>query len=224
MSSKVSVIIPAFNAARFLTEAIASVRAQAVPTEIIVVDDGSQDETAAVARTCADPVRCISITHRGASAARNTGLEASSCDLVAFLDADDVWAPGKLESQCAVLERRPEIDMVFGHLVEFADGEGYSIRDKPAPGITASAMLARRSVFERFGRFVEQLEIGEFIDWYSRAKLQGASWVMLDQVVFHRRVHDANTTRRAQNRESQYISVIRDHLARKRRLDDQSSG
>ena len=224
MSAKVSVIIPAFNAARFLNDAIASVRAQTIPTEIIVVDDGSQDETAAIARACGDPVRCISKAHGGAAIARNTGVEASSCDLIALLDADDVWAPGKLESQCAVLESRPEIGMVFGHTVEFADGKGYVIRDQPGPAIMASAMLARRSVF-KLGWFVAQREPAEFIDWYSRVTLQGASMVMLDQVVFRRRVHDSNMTRRMRDkRESHYISAMRDHLARKRRLDDGSAG
>ena len=114
--------------------------------------------------------------------------------------------------------------MVFGHSVEFSDGQDYPIREKPTPFIVASTMLARRSVFDRFGRFAEELEFGEFIDWYSRVKLQGASSAMLEQVVHYRRVHDMNMTRRTPNREGKYISVIRSHLTRKRRLDDKPNG
>jgi glycosyltransferase involved in cell wall biosynthesis len=102
---KISVVIPAYNAAAFLPRSIASVRAQTLqPVEVIVVDDGSTDDTTAVAAGLG--VRVITRTNSGPSAARNTGIQMASGDWIALLDADDRWSPEKLERQakCASAE------------------------------------------------------------------------------------------------------------------------
>ncbi|MER8826728.1 glycosyltransferase [Mesorhizobium sp. M0938] len=108
----VSVIIPAHNAQDTIDETLRSVRSQSYPAlEIIVVDDGSRDETAAIARCHAeiDPrVRLIEQANAGVAAARNTGWRAARSDLIAFVDADDLWAPTKIERQLAVLDRTDE--------------------------------------------------------------------------------------------------------------------
>ncbi len=96
----VSVVIPAYNAAAFLAETLASVFAQTVPpAEIIVVDDGSTDDTAGIARNLGATV--ISRANGGISAARNTGVRAARSEYLALLDADDLWMPEKLEVQLA---------------------------------------------------------------------------------------------------------------------------
>jgi glycosyltransferase involved in cell wall biosynthesis len=98
----VSVVIPAYNVAAFLAETLASVFAQTLPpAEIIVVDDGSKDDTAEIARNLG--VTVISRANGGISAARNTGIRAARCEYVALLDADDLWMPEKLEVQLAAL-------------------------------------------------------------------------------------------------------------------------
>ena len=95
---KISVVIPAYNAAVFLPRSIASVRAQTLqPVEVIVVDDGSTDDTKAVAAELG--VRVITRTNSGPSAAKNTGIRMASGDWIALLDADDRWSPEKLERQ-----------------------------------------------------------------------------------------------------------------------------
>jgi glycosyltransferase involved in cell wall biosynthesis len=108
--SNISVVIPCYNAARFLAETLRSVLAQTRPPfEVIVVDDGSVDESAAVAKRFGAPVRVIRQPNQGESAARNRGIDGATGEWVAFLDADDVWAPEKLARQWAAVQGRPEI-------------------------------------------------------------------------------------------------------------------
>src|SRR5690606_28366702 len=114
--SQVSVIIPVYNGERYLAEAVHSILAQTVPTlEIIVVDDGSTDGTARVAQRFGDAVCYVYQPNRGPAAARNRGLERARGEIVAFLDADDLWREGKLACQCARLEADPTLDIVLGH-------------------------------------------------------------------------------------------------------------
>ena len=119
----VSVVIPCYNQGRFLGEAIASADAQwSLVSEIVVVDDGSTDETRAVATR--DPsVRYLHQERRGLSAARNSGWHASSGDHIAFLDADDRLLPGAIEAGIEALERWPRAAFAFGHY-ELMDEEG----------------------------------------------------------------------------------------------------
>ena len=117
---RVSVVVPAYNAARTLARTIESVATQVPPPlEIIVVDDGSTDDTLAVARALAG-VRVIEQANGGPSAARNAGLFTASGDWVAFADADDVWLPGKLALQERCVRRIPEAVLVAGDWVRTA--------------------------------------------------------------------------------------------------------
>jgi len=105
----VSVVIPAYNAERTLADTVESVLAQTLGDhEVLVVDDGSKDATAAVAGHFGDPVRCISTPNGGVSRARNVGIEAARGRYVAFLDADDQWEPDKLQRQVEVLDADPD--------------------------------------------------------------------------------------------------------------------
>jgi len=106
---EVSVVIPAYNAANTLPETLASLVAQTFTDyEAIVVDDGSRDDTAACARACGDSrVRVLSIANGGVAAARNRGIEAAGGQLIAFLDADDLWRPEKLATQVEALRAQP---------------------------------------------------------------------------------------------------------------------
>ncbi|MFC2106017.1 glycosyltransferase family 2 protein, partial [Candidatus Bipolaricaulota bacterium] len=113
----VSAIIPVFNGERFLVEAIESVLAQDYdPLEIIIIDDGSTDNTPRIAAGYADRIRYVRQENGGPAAARNAGLLHSHGEAVSFLDADDLWTPGKLMSQAAGLSERASVDIVLGHL------------------------------------------------------------------------------------------------------------
>jgi glycosyltransferase involved in cell wall biosynthesis len=232
MPELVSVIIPAFNAAAYLAEAVTSVRAQGIqPIEIFIVDDGSTDATAQVAQRFPN-MHYLHQENRGPAAARNAGITAAQGTFLAFLDADDLWAPGKLAAQLQVLHDHPDIHLVAGRVEEFtADilppGSGtnpIAARDHGQRAYTVGALLLRRADFLKVGLFDPQLRFGEFMDWLSRAKALGLREHVLDQVVLHRRLHCTNTTRLARDHQRHYLTAIRRHLERQRSPQTDSPG
>lgn len=181
----VSVVIPAYNAAWCVAKAINSVRAQqGVDLEVIVVDDGSTDDTPAVLASYDDAVRVVRQANRGLSAARNTGIAAARGDLVAFLDADDWWLPGKLQHQLDLLARRPEVGFCStAARVEDPEGSLLNLWASPhwdGPFVvrlfgsnadvagSGSAVVARRALFDRVGGFDTSLRSLEDIDMWMR--------------------------------------------------------
>ncbi len=224
MIEPVSVIIPAFNAKRYLSQAIESVHRQDhEPLEIIVVDDGSTDGTLDLAERLPG-VRCVHQANAGAAAARNAGLAEARGDFLAFLDADDLWADGKLATQLAVLREDPTVNLVAGRVEEFYAEETRQIAQRNQHqwgdrAYTVGALLLRRPDFWKVGLFKPSLRcFGEFMDWRSRALALGLRELVLDQVVLRRRIHDQNTTRHARDHKSHYLATIRAHLQRQRTL------
>ena len=117
MNARVSVVIPAYNMARYVGASIESVLAQTLPPdEVIVVDDGSSDQTAKVVEEFAAHVRLLRQEHMGYTVAMNRGIQEATGSLLAFQDADDLWEPEKLERQCAAIDTNPDVDAVFGHM------------------------------------------------------------------------------------------------------------
>jgi len=167
----VSVIIPTYNYAAFIEQAIKSVLDQTFQNfEILVVDDGSTDNTREVIKKF--PARYIYQTNRGAAAARNYGIREARGELIAFLDADDLWLPDKLEKQLQMFERDPGIGLVYSLFYFFESESGAIIGYKPirecARGFVLTQMfgsciigsptpLIRRDVFEKVGLYQEGL-------------------------------------------------------------------
>ncbi len=113
-----SVVIPAYNCGKYIGRAVDSVLSQSrMPDEVIVVDDGSDDNTADVAGGYGEKVRLIRQDSAGASAARNAGIEAANAEWIAFLDGDDEWLPEKLELQLGLLERNEHLDWTTGNFI-----------------------------------------------------------------------------------------------------------
>jgi glycosyltransferase involved in cell wall biosynthesis len=180
----VSVIIPTYNSGRLVTEAVDSVLAQtAVPAEIIVVDDGSRDDTRARLAPYGDRIRYVYQENQGVSAARNNGVRHATCELVAFLDADDAWHPRKIEFQTAILARRPELG-VLGTAIFDWPARQLPAAWPPAPDqivdipwrklvvrnyLTTSTILMRRGVLDRIGEFDTRLQGPEDYDLWLRA-------------------------------------------------------
>lgn len=195
----VSVVIPAFNAAKYLRESIRSVVEQTHrPFEVIVVDDGSSDSTALIAGRFASPVRVLRRPHRGIGASRNAGLGDARGEFVALLDADDLWAPSKLVEQLALFASDPSLDIAFAGVEQFVspelEGRVLPARQGPSPtGRTASAVLMRASVMERVGPFREDVALGEFLDWYDRALAAGCRVDHVEAPLVRRRIHDTNS-------------------------------
>ncbi|MBI4761670.1 MAG: glycosyltransferase [Chloroflexi bacterium] len=183
-SPLVSVIIPNYNHARFLGDAIRSVLNQTYrPVEIIVVDDGSTDDSAKVAAAFGDQIRYIYQTNAGLSAARNTGLRASKGELIGVLDADDMYEPNFLETLVAALQADPAADGVYcGYrFVDEADNPLPQIENRPvSPADLYTALLdgnffvpesvfLRRRVYDEVGFFDESLRACEDWDVWLRA-------------------------------------------------------
>lgn len=223
---RLSVVIPCFNAARFLDEALASVFAQGIDDlEVVLVDDGSTDGSAEVARRHDPRVRVLAQANAGIAAARNAGVAAARGGWLAFLDADDVWTEGSLAARFAALERQGIADGVFGALQQFLD-PGMAPEDvaridfdpRPQPGRFAGTLLVRRAAFLRAGPFDTALKVGEMLDWVSRAELAGLGFLAIDTLVMRRRIHGRNTTLQqapAQSR-AEYLRALKATLDRRR--------
>jgi glycosyltransferase involved in cell wall biosynthesis len=219
----VSVIIPAFDAERYLAEALQSVLQQSRPAdEIIVIDDGSTDGTEQVVNGSDGAITYCRQTRSGAAAARNHGVRLATGSFLTFLDADDTWMPTKLELQLAAFERDANLDIVFGRVVQFrspdvertsfAAAEGMGAMDGCHPG----TMMVGRATFDAVGPFDEEHEVGDFIDWYARALEQRLSIRMLPEVAMRRRFHGANMGRRNYDRRDEYARVLRTVIHRRR--------
>jgi glycosyltransferase involved in cell wall biosynthesis len=228
----ISVMIGVYNAAPYLGEAIESALTQTRrPLEVVVVDDGSTDGSAEVARRFGEPVVVVHQENAGNGAARNHAVRLASGDLFAFLDADDRFTPNKLELQWRALEADPELDVVFGHVQEFVSPEltveqRGSIRPpapEPRPWTAPNLMLIRRESFMRIGPFAEDLKVGVTVDWYARAQDAGLRAAMLPDVVLERRLHLTNNGLRESDSRAQYLRVLRASLERRRARGEQPS-
>lgn len=205
----ISCIIPVLNCERYITEALDSVFAQSLrPAEIVVVDDGSTDGTAEVVARYPKPgVRYQRQENTGPAAARNRGVEATKGEFIAFLDADDLWLPDKLEKQMARFDARPELGHVITHFESFwtpdlAEQEDTYNDPRNAqifPGYLMQTMLVRREIMDRIGILDESYLTGEDAEWFLRAEDAGVVMEMSPEVLLRRRLHPDNMTRRLQS-------------------------
>jgi glycosyltransferase involved in cell wall biosynthesis len=220
----VSVVMPVFNGARYLADAIASIRRQRhAPLEIIVVDDGSTDDSAAVAASQGPDVRVVSQANQGPGPARNRALGLARGEVVAFLDADDLWSDDKLGVQWPLLAAHPAIEVVLGPLrrtwtVPGPDGSPGAARfTEPEPALHLGCALIRRSVFDRIGLFDPAFTPTEDWDWFMRAREAGIALVAHDEVVYLYRRHGANVTNDTRHTGSMFARLLRQSLERRRR-------
>ena len=198
MNESVSVVIPVFNGAPFVAKAVASVRAQAHgDVEILVVDDGSTDGTQEVLKRLeeSDGIRWFQRSHGGPARSRNFGIEAARGQYIALLDCDDVWLPGKLAAQLAIMRTRPEVGLVLTDFdVRFEDGtleERVIARSSREPMVQAfagghvalpSTLLIRKSVLDQVGRLDPELYGSEDSDLTIRL-FRVTSFECIDQVL-----------------------------------------
>ncbi len=173
MSITVSVVIPAYNAGKSLGRAIDSVLAQTHhPDEIIVVDDGSTDNTADVAHGYGDKVRFIRQENAGASVARNTGIEAAASEWIAFLDADDEWLPRKLKLQTEHLQRNPDLVWTTGNFIRcYCDTDRRENDLKGDRLEKAKAILGEKEYFKTYFQAYQAYAKGSTITMMIQRKL-----------------------------------------------------
>jgi glycosyltransferase involved in cell wall biosynthesis len=225
---KVSVIIPAYNRAHFLGEAIQSVLDQTFPDfELIVVDDGSTDNTKEVVESFKDPrIRYIYQENRGQSAAQNTGIKASGSEYIAILGSDDMWLPQNLELKVKVLDARPDVALVCSDTYFFDDRTGailgrfwhdkrftypvnpgkatqQPLREMLSHGCFIAPQMAvvRRQVFTEVGYFDESLRRGDDWDMFVRIVRRFPAIETIDMPLGRNRQHDGRLTA---NQEGEY--------------------
>lgn len=219
----VSVIVPVYNGERYLDATLRSIYAQDYrPIEVLVVDDGSTDGTAAVARAFPE-VRYFHRRNGGPAAARNTGLEHAQGELIAFLDADDLWLPGKLTLQVRYLQEHPDIRFVLTRQRVFLEP---GIR-KPAwvreellandsVAWLPSALVARKSLIIEIGGFDTRVQLNEDVEWFFRARERGVQVGVIPEILLHKRVHDRNAGYQARAGRVELLDVIRTSIQRRR--------
>jgi glycosyltransferase involved in cell wall biosynthesis len=220
----VSVVIPVFNAGHRLRDAIASVHRQEYePLEIIVVDDGSTDDTPALIRQLGTKVRAVTQTNAGPAAARNRGLSIAGGELFAFLDADDLWPDGKLHLQVGRLMDDPEFDVVLGRISYVPESGSLKPElrwedpeERTLLNVQLGSGVYRRAAFERVGLFDESLRFCEDHDWFLRARELGLRIRILDEVTLLYRLHGDNMTRGKAPDEMSLTRVIKMSLDRRK--------
>lgn len=202
-SPAVSVILPVYNGSAFLPDALEMLQAQDYqPLEIIVIDDGSTDSTAAITSRYSE-VTYIYQQNAGPSSARNRGIRAAQASYISFLDVDDLYPPGKIRFQVDYLEAHPEFEVVMG-------GIKYVLLDEARPSdspldhpdqmrafVNLGAGLFRRSIFDRIGFFAEDLHYSEDVDWFLRALENDIKLSIVKSAGLLYRRHGESMTRKA---------------------------
>lgn len=218
----VGVVIPAFNAERFLAQALDSVLSQRYPVaDILVIDDGSTDDTFALAARHDPRVRVVRQDNAGIGTSRNRGVELVHGDVVAFLDADDLLTSTSIGCRIDLLIRRPEVELAFGHVVRFRqllDGVPVAI-DEPLPAHLPGAMLVRREALTRVGPFPTETHVAEGLDWLLRARELPLNEVTLEEQVVWRRVHGENNSLRHRAQIGEFAHALKASLDRRRAAD-----
>ena len=217
MMPRVSVLIPVYNRAAYLLDAVKTLCAQTWPDlEVIFADDGSDDDTPDIIEAITEGrallpeqerrkgtfmIRSVRQKHQGVAAARNLALSAASGSFIAFLDSDDLWLPEKAEKQVRYLLNDPSCNIVFCGSENFMDtaegeisAEQRQLLSEVVPEYMVSAMI-RREVFDRIGTFSVKLRRGEDSEWIMRAKLLGENrGDTIPEVLYRRRIHAGNIT------------------------------
>ncbi len=229
-TSFVSVIIPVYNGEVFLAEAVESIRKQEhEPLEIIIVDDGSTDNTGKIARGLKGNIRYFYQHNSGPGAARNKGLEMTRGDIVGFLDADDLWQPGRLELQLARLAVNPSAEIVIGRkqrmlLARVSEGK-YAFREYrgPVAALSLGCCLFRRSVFDKVGLFDQTLYHCDDWDWFMRAREIGVSMTTHPEVTLLCRRHEHNITNQVEVGNHYTVLMLKKSIDRRRQRSKRSA-
>ena len=219
----VSVIIPVYNGGRYLRAALESVFAQTYrPFEVIVVDDGSSDDSGVIAQSFPD-VRYIHQTNQGVAAARNNGIDAAQGEFFAFLDQDDVWTPEKLKLQITQLLSDPELGYTLTQQQFFLEpGEKLppwfrkELFADAHTGWVLGTLVVRRTAFEKIGNFATGYSAASDGDWFFRAKAAGIPMAVVPELLLMKRIHGGNESARAKEILSELRKVVKSSLDRQR--------
>jgi len=222
---RIAVVIPARNAGAFLREALDSIFAQDLkPAEVVVVDDASTDDTHSVAAGYGRGVRCLALAGKAAGSsarARNLGISSTRGELIAFLDADDLWVPEKTSRQIALLDAHPDLAMVFSDMRAFEGDRRAETTYFGERGFTGACtassiflhdmvstptVILRRAVLTATRGFDEALGVGQDTDLWFRIALRHRFAAIGEPLVL-RRFHGANITRDSRRLAAAVVSI-----------------
>lgn len=215
----VSVIMPVYNGADFLAEALNNLQQQRYqPIEIIIVDDGSVDETATIAAQFKQDVRYVYQSNQGPAAARNTGIKLATGQFIAFLDVDDLWAENRLATQIDFLTTHPSVGIVQGLIQDLGlvrtphNTLTFEAVSEPYFSVNLGSAIYRRAVFDKVGLFDETLRYNEDTDWFIRAWDNNIIKAQLHEVALFYRKHDGNMTNSDNSRQSGFVWLLKKRL------------
>lgn len=214
-----SVAIPAYNAAETIEDALESVIAQTCkPAEIIVVNDGSNDNTAEIASSFSDIVRVINQSNKGCGEATNVAIRASNQKIVATLDADDIWGPEKIERQLKLLGAAQNKCLVFARHRLFQHGSDDFSSGSERPGLTRSDLIFHKESFEEIGDIIDQPGgRGEMVDWLARAREQSFKFEIIEDVLVYRRIIEGSLSYgRDPQKDRGYLAVAYQAIQRRK--------
>jgi len=200
-NSTISVIIPTYNSACFIHQAVKSVLGQTVqPNEIIVVDDGSDDETEQVLQPFKSQITYIFQKNSGPAVARNRGLKVATGEFISFLDADDLWHRKKLEILLEDFQKEETLGVSLGFTFKckFSSFEDIDVDEaylRSEFALLLGSGLMKKSVFEEIGIFDEDMTIGEDTDWFMRVRENGIPISVKQKTVLYYRYHNKNLTK-----------------------------
>ena len=220
----VSVIIPVHNGQEYLAEAVESIRKQNYELlEIIIIDDGSTDNTEKIARGLGPDIHYLFQQNAGPASARNTGIVASRGEIIAFLDSDDFWPPDRLTVAIRYLEQHPEVGYLLGKQMMFME-RGCAVPpwmkavwlSEPQDASNLGVLTARRVTLDRVGLFNSEYSSGEDTEWLLRANEAGVLMARLPEIVVQRRIHGRNlSVQMIQMRKENLMRITRESIHRK---------
>ena len=197
----ISVMMPTYNNAKYIKQAIESIYAQNYDNiEIIVVDDGSTDNTKEIVQQYKD-IKYFYIEHKGIPFARNTALEKSTGEYIAFLDSDDYWLPNKLNTQIQYFKDHPDCEIVFTKYENFFENEDVkknkiAIFEKTSEKNNNSCLetsVVKKRVFDKCGKYNESLEFGEDTEYEYRISKNNINIKhIINKIFYMRRLHGKN--------------------------------
>ena len=219
----ISVVIPAYNSSVFIWETVQSALTQAAPVavEAVVADDGSTDQTAAIAMAAGASV--VRKENGGISSSRNAGFRLACGEYILFLDGDDRLRAGALAALFEALTANPNRQAVFAMAQDFISPElpleeQALLRPRKAPyfGLLTGCMLIRRQAFQKVGLFDEARPTGEAVEWLLRMQDKNIETSRINSISADRRLHLTNTGRlhRMQERRD-YATILRQRLQRR---------
>jgi glycosyltransferase involved in cell wall biosynthesis len=226
-SNLVSVIMPVFNAERYVEEAVRSVLSQTYKRiELICINDKSTDGSLSILESFGSEIMFVNNEKNcGTAKSRNKGVRVARGEFLAFIDNDDIWESNKLEVQMTQFQNNPDLDVSFSYMQCFISPEiGEQVKNlrycppDPLPGYIPSTVVVKRTSFDKVGYFDSRWKNGESFAWILKAKEVGLKLEVVEDVLVKRRIHESNKGILAPSTsKSDYLRIIRESVNRRKK-------